>query len=133
MYEVNGSQYDKTGTPKLSSGNTIEFKTDGTTSGLLPAYTYTLSGDQSPLRYGATTETAKLTIMGNQFTVVGNNIIALLSEADKLKEAKGRAVEVNGTGGGDAEYTEPPKPLNCTRFRCINGLIEQKIPLQRGF
>ncbi|WP_080055259.1 lipocalin family protein [Spirosoma aerolatum] len=120
VYEVNGSQYDKTGTRKLSSANTIEFKSDGTTSGLSRAYTYTLVGDQLTLRYGASTETAKVTITGDQLTAIGNNIIAGLSEADKLKEAKGWAVEVNGTSGGDGEYINISKATKASEVYPIS-------------
>ncbi|WP_020600002.1 lipocalin family protein [Spirosoma panaciterrae] len=120
VYEVNGSQYDKTGTRKLTSGNTIEFKADGTTSGLSPAYTYTLSGDQITLRYGATAETGKVTLIGDQLTVIGNNIIAGLSEADKLKEAKGWARELNGSSGGDGEYTNISKATKASEVYPIS-------------
>lgn len=106
IYEVSGSKYDKTGT-RTSQGSIIEFKADGTTSGGSRPYTYTLSGDQITLRYGTTVETGKVIITGDQLTLTGiDNLIAGLSETDKLKEAKGWATEVNGTNGGSGVFTD---------------------------
>jgi len=111
VYEVNGSRYDKTGTRTSVRSEPIEFKSDGTLTGDVDfGYTYTLSGDQITVKYGADVQTFKVSIIGDQLTVTGNeNLIAGLSEADKIKEAKGWAVEVNGSSGGDGVYTSLSK------------------------
>lgn len=107
VYEVNGSKYDKTGTRTLAQGGIFEFKADGTATGRSRTYTYTQSGDRITLRYGTDTETGNVILTGDQLTLSGiDNMLEGLSEADKLKEARGWALEVNGTNGGNGVYTD---------------------------
>lgn len=127
VYEVNGSKYDKTGTRRLSSGQTIEFKADGTTAGGSPAYTYTLSGDEITLRYGTEVTKGNVILSGDQLTLVGSdNLVNGLTETDKIKEAKGWAAEVYGSNGGDGEYTSLSKATKVFEIYAVS--VYQRVP-----
>lgn len=106
VYEVSGSKYDKTGS-RNTTGGMVEFKEDGTATERGTTYTYTISGDQLTIRYGAVTTLFKITVTGDQLVMTKTeSLIAGLSDADKLKEAKGWAGEINGSSSVNGVYTD---------------------------
>lgn len=126
VYEVNGSRYDKTGTRTLTQGGIFEFKADGTATERNRTYTYTQSGDRITLRYGTDTETGNVILTGDQLTLSGiDNMLEGLSEADKLKEAKGWAIEVNGTNGGNGVYTDINKATKA--YEVYSASVYQRV------